>query len=430
MKSVLFRLYACAVGCALALQFSAMAIAESKETVILKFNHADGAVPVAGLVDVKGTLYGTTAWGPNCSLKSNSGCGTIFSIGPTTTGAETLLYSFCSQKNCTDGQFPAGSLIDVDGTLYGTTQWGGTVNCVDGAYLGCGTVFAFDPNIGMESVVHSFGKGKDGTNVYAGLIHVNGMLYGTTAGGGANCQSNGFGGCGTVFSINPTTGAETVLYSFCSQQNCSDGSEPYAGLVEVKGTLYGTTIAGGANYTECNGYGCGTVFALDLKTGTETVIYSFCSQQNCSDGALPEASLIDVNGTLYGTTTGGDSCCGTVFALNLGTGVETVLHVFCSHPIHHQCLDGANPVAGLIDVKGILYGTTPLGGIYQDGLPGNGVLFSLDPKTGTETVLNAFGRRKNGANSEANLIDVTGTLYGTTAGGGDHDEGTVFKLRP
>jgi uncharacterized repeat protein (TIGR03803 family) len=115
-----------------------------------------------------------------------------------------------------------------------------------------------------------------------------------------------------VFSLDPSTGAETVLHSFGSG---TDGQTPLAGLLAVDGKLYGTTWLGGD-------FGGGTVFALDLETGAETLAYSFCSQANCADGGNPEASLIDVDGTLYGTTpTGGVGAhchsggCGTVFML-------------------------------------------------------------------------------------------------------------------
>ena len=101
-----------------------------------------------------------------------------------------------------------------------------------------------------ESVVYSFqNNGTDGTIPQASLINVGGTLYGTTWGGGAN-------GGGTVFKVKPTTGAETVVYSFCSQASCTDGRYPDAGLINVNGTLYGTTQNGGA-------YGNGTVFAVN-----------------------------------------------------------------------------------------------------------------------------------------------------------------------
>jgi uncharacterized repeat protein (TIGR03803 family) len=99
------------------------------------------------------------------------------------------------------------------------------------------------------------------------------------------------------------------VYSFCSQQNCTDGSGPYAGLIDVKGTFYGTTEFGG-------GHGGGTVFSLDPKAGAETAVYSFCSRKNCSDGEYPAAGVIDVDEALYGTTEdGGTYGYGTVFSL-------------------------------------------------------------------------------------------------------------------
>jgi len=140
-------------------------------------------------------------------------------------------------------------------------------------------------------ILHEFGESAgDGTNPYAGLIVVKGTLYGTTLSGGSN-------NAGTVFSITKS-GEETVLYSFGGS---GDGSEPLAGLLDVNGTLYGTTLAGGANNS-------GTVFSV-TRGGNEKVLYSFPYTGNGGD--QPYAGLIDVNGTLYGTTyQGGALPCG------------------------------------------------------------------------------------------------------------------------
>ena len=77
---------------------------------------------------------------------------------------------------------------------------------------------------------------------------------------------------------------EKVVYSF---SGAPDGVSPVAGLTDVNGTLYGTTIFGGAHCRR--GAGCGTVFALDVATGGETVLYSFCSENKtkCLDGVAP-----------------------------------------------------------------------------------------------------------------------------------------------
>jgi uncharacterized repeat protein (TIGR03803 family) len=87
----------------------------------------------------------------------------------------------------------------VNGTLYGTTSAGGGTGCYSGS--GCGTVYSVSPT-GSEAVLHTFGGSPDGSTPYAGLIDVNGTLYGTTAGGGA-ARCRVYGGCGTVFALTP-----------------------------------------------------------------------------------------------------------------------------------------------------------------------------------------------------------------------------------
>jgi uncharacterized repeat protein (TIGR03803 family) len=334
---------------------------------------------------VGGTLYGTTLSG------GSVGSGTVFSI--TTGGAEKVLHSFGKAK--TDGKDPYAGLIDVGGRLYSTTQYGGTT--------GNGTIFSITP-LGAERVRWSFEYGSDGAQPFAGLLDVGGLLYGTTSVGGAY---NG----GTVFSAT-TGGTEKVLHSF--DTSGSDGFYPLAGLINVGGTLYGTTNNGGP-------YGSyGTVFSITTG-GKEKVLHSFGSG---SDGAEPEAGLIDVRGTLYGTTYfGGTYSGGTVFSLTTG-GKEKVLHSFGNGS------DGANPTAGLIHVGGVLYGTTAGGGAYSCGASARcGTVFSITTG-GTERVLHSFGKGHDGMNPFAGLIDVGGTLYGTTAAGGAHNNGTVFTLTP
>ena len=99
-----------------------------------------------------------------------------------------------------------------------------------------------------------------------------------------------------------TAGHETVLYSFCSATNCTDGKQPYGGLVmDGAGNLYGATSGGGA-HGFLNTVG-GTVFKLDAS-GRETVLYSFCSAggAQCTDGEMPLGGLVlDAVGNLYGT---------------------------------------------------------------------------------------------------------------------------------
>jgi uncharacterized repeat protein (TIGR03803 family) len=242
---------------------------------------------------VNGTLYGTTVEGGGGGC-FGSGCGTLFSLDPST-GAETVLYSFCGHKNCTDGAQPYGGLIEVNGALYGTTEYGGKDND--------GTVFSLDPTTGTETVLHSFsGNSTDGSSPLAGVVDMNGMLYGTTSAGGTYGQ-------GTVFSLDTGTSSEKMLYAFGSHGD--DGALPEASLIDVHGTLYGTTQKGGSD-------GYGTEVSFNPRTGAESVLYSFCSSTNCEDGIYPEAALLKLQGRVYGTTgAGGAHQQGIVFWVKL-----------------------------------------------------------------------------------------------------------------
>ena len=403
---------------------------------------ADGDSPSAGLVfDQKGNLYGTTANGGANGLYY----GAVFKLTPK--GKETVLHSFCAQTNCTDGENPeAGLIFDAKGNLYGTASSGGLY--YNGCNVpGCGTVFKLTP-AGQETVLNNF-VGYYGYDPVAGVVFdQKGNLYGTTYYGGDY-------GEGVVFKLAPE-GKEIVLYSFCAHDgsNCTDGANPNAGLVlDQKGNLYGTTYTGGA-LNKCHGVtlGCGVVFKITPE-GKETVLYAFCSQDNCADGASPYGGLVvDNSGNLYGTTNIGgalNECfgfydgCGVVFKIT-PEGKETVLHSFCSQS---GCTDGALPYAGLVfDQKGNLYGTTYFGGAYNSScIYGCGVVFKLTPK-GKEIALYTFCSRANctdGSNPEAGVIlDRNGNLYGTTLFGGAYNPracsnengyygcGTVFKITP
>lgn len=371
-----------------------------KYKVIYSFGaHSDdGSVPAAGLINIEDKLYGTTAVGGTKGCYYGNGCGTVFSVG--LSGKEKVLYSF---RVGSDGANPYAGFVYSKGRLYGATYYGGSYEYGSGCYYGqgCGTFFSIARS-GAETVLHSFGGSGDGQNPFALLIKVNGALYGTTQHGGEDTDG------GTVFKITPS-GDETVLHSFGGS---GDGAAPMAGLVSVKGALYGTTYFGGTN-------NIGTVFKI-TASGTETVLYSF---SRGSDGAYPEGQLLDVHGTLYGTTQGGGSAgSGTVFSVTTA-GKERVLYSFLGNP------DGAGPVASLVVVNGVLYGTTELGGAYSDTSVGNGTVFSITT-SGKERVLHRFAGNPDGTYPRAQLLDVHGTLYGTASNGGAYGDGIIFSLDP
>lgn len=265
-----------------------------------------------------------------------------------------------------------------------------------------------------ETVLYSFCAQTgcpDGSNPRADLVmDTAGNLYGTTLYGGTS-------GVGTVFELSPS-GTETVRHSFAASH--TDGHYPYAGLLmDTTGNLYSTAQSGGAK-------GLGTVFKLS-PNGTETLLYSFCVLAGCADGYHPRAGLImDTKGNLYGTAfDGGAYDAGAVFELS-PSGTETVLHSFCQQM---GCPDGYYPQAGLVmDTNGNLYGTTLYNGAY-----GGGTVFKIS-SDGTATTFYNFCTAtgcKNGRYPQAGLIlDTNGNLYGTTYGGGAYGKGTVFELSP
>ena len=367
---------------------------------------ADGNGPEAALLNVNGTLFGTTysGGGTGCFMR---GCGTVFEVSAS--GLEHVLYSF---QGGTDGNDPLAAVTNVGGTLYGTTVAGGGSGCYNGT--GCGTIFEVLPS-GTEQVIHSFQGPPDGQRPYAGLIDLSGTLYGTTGYGGTGaCKYIDEMGCGTVFAISD--GVERIVYSF---KGGKDGLDPYGSVIHVKGTLYGTTSQGGAS-------GNGTVFEVSTA-GVARVLYSF---KGGKDGSGPLGSLVNVKGMLYGATSagGGSGCsmsgCGTIFTVST-SGAEHVLYRFKGGR------DGAYPYAGLVNFDGTLYGTTFFGG--RLGCSAScGTIFKVST-SGAEQVLYRFQGTPDGENSTAGLVQVGGALYGTTLSGGSLCSagcGTVFEVTP
>lgn len=327
------------------------------ETILHSFSDVEQSPANPGSMVASGdTLFGTTYQG------GHRDAGMLFALH-LTSGKFKQKYYFCNLDNCSDGEYASSGLLLAGGKFYGTTEEGGGSQ----QYCGCGTVFSYDLKTRTQTVLHAFDE-TDGTGPMSGVIKVNRTLYGTTSEGGAK-------GWGTVFSLDLKTGAETVLYSFCSQTNCADGQFPSGNLIYLNNLLYGTTSDGGTG-------GGGTVFSIDPVTHIETVLHSFPDNGGL-DGAYPKG-LAYANGLLYGTTYyGGVNCssgCGTAYSIDPQTGTETVIYSFCNQT---DCADGAAPQSTLLNVGGTLYGVAAHGGggtcttDYQ--VPGCGTVFAISP---------------------------------------------------
>jgi len=246
-------------------------------------------------------LYGVSQYG------GKNGKGVAFALEPKARGqwTEQVLYDFCAEVGCADGQNPAFDLLlDANGNLFGVTS--------DLAIHNPGVVFKLSPGPGSvwnETVLHAFCSAQDCTD---GQLPSGGVvmdasenLFGVTTFGGDNLSCRAGLGCGVAYKITPD-GAYSVVHSFGSQN--PDGAEPSGRLAtDAGGNLYGTASSGGAR-------GGGTLFRLG-SDGYET-IFDFCSGA-CGDAPVGpnDGVVLDPDGNFLGTAGGGKVGVGAAYQL-------------------------------------------------------------------------------------------------------------------
>jgi uncharacterized repeat protein (TIGR03803 family) len=390
-------------------------------------------VPYASLVQsANGDFFGTTFGG------GVNDFGSVFKMNAN--GAFTSLYSFCSQPSCADGSEPEAPLVrGIDGNFYSTTFSGGSEFA--------GTIFKITPG-GVLTTLHSFGSQagfEDGDFPYGALLQAaDGNFYGTTYSGGTFGEGN-------VYRITPG-GTFTTLYSFCPKKTCADGRNPAAGLTQgVDGDLYGTTEQGGVSGVNCFRSGCGVIFKITLD-GQFTTVYSFCSQAACTEGNNPYAGLIrGSNGNLFGVTPdGGAGGHGAVFQFVPESAMLTTLYGFDTTDGQHafnglvQFTGGSfygttqtgGDSGGFGTVFSLSMGLNP----FVETLPPDGTVGSPIDILGT----NLLGAKKvsfNGAPAVFSVISnseiVARVPDGATSGtvrvvtpGGTVSSNTGFRVRP
>ncbi len=274
---------------------------------------------------------------------------------------------------------------------------------------------------------------QDGESPYSSLLSDgSGGFYGTTIDGGPN-------GGGEVFHLTQAGGvwSVTVLYGFCS--GCEAGSLPYPGVIQdAVGNLYGVTDWNGSSAT-------GTVFELvHNKARTKwriKLLYTFCSELNCGDGAFPlgltyvgQASGAPYDGTssLYGTTDGGGANGGGIAFSVTPNGKKWKFKDIHDFGAPNTMGDGVEPTTLMADAAGNLFTATQSGGAH-----GRGAVVKLAPTSKrkfTGTVAYSFcsqGGCTDGANPMAGVVeDGAGNLFGTTSASAANNAGGVFELKP
>ncbi|MBV8491073.1 MAG: hypothetical protein JO199_11145 [Candidatus Eremiobacteraeota bacterium] len=387
----------------------------------------DAANPEPVLATLGGYLYGTTTSGGGSAcagLKgfSSGGCGTVFKIATNGLGYK-VLHALNGTK---DGAGPSGGLTLSGSTFYMTTEIGGSTNCSNKYSIGCGTIASMPESGTGFKPSYAFKGGSDAALATGTLVLGSGMLYGTSYSGGTGCAStSSISGCGTVFSLNPSTGVEKVLYAF---KGGSDGQHPVAALAYLNGTLYGATYSGGIGCSQ-NG-GCGTIFSMSAATGAKRPIYRFAGT---TDGCGPEGVALSGTTLYVAAQLCGKNTVGTLGAINASTGKFTLLHAFGGGT------DATYPSANVIVSGSNIFGVTANGGgkgcAYKSVTYGCGTVYEVST-TGVEKVLYGFSGGTDGDNPEGPVTLVNGVLYGTTYQGGGtgctygQGCGTVFSLTP
>jgi uncharacterized repeat protein (TIGR03803 family) len=296
-----------------------------------------------------------------------------------------------------------------DGELYSTIQSNGTYNS--------GSVYKMT-TAGGYSAVYSFCAELGhclvtGTDPFGGVtLGTDGSLYGTTVSGGA-CNT----GVGTIFKVTPA-GAWTKLWDFTTGVSCNG----HTGLLDEGAPYYAPFQA-----TDGNFYGVDE----GVYSGTYGIFYKITTKGaltahpfNYTDGAVPNLPTQGTDGNFYGTAQGGGGAaceCGTVYKATAG-GKITKLHSFTGYPT-----DGYRPIGALVQAgDGDFWGTTYLGGVNNEG-----TIFKISA-SGTLTLVYSFLYASPdllGAKPVAGLtLGSDGNLYGVTEVGGKNGYGTIFQV--
>ena len=288
-----------------------------QEVILHSYNGNDGANPQGQMTVVGNKIYGTT-------YQSLSSGPWVFVIDGTT-GAYSTVVDF----DTSDASSLGGNLINVGGLLLGTAPVGGPNDW--------GTLYSVDPVAQTYKIILDFATKPDASDPGPGLIYNAGNLYGVSARGGSKNQ-------GAIYKVNPSAGTETVLYSLSGQP------APQASPLVTHGDmLYGALWHWPSKHPKAYGM----VFSFNMKTSKYKTLRVY---QGGSDGAAGQYGLTYWNGSLYGATTGdGAAGCGSIFKMDPKTGTSTVLYTFLNKD------DGCNPSGQLVYLNGSFYGVAQQG---------------------------------------------------------------------
>lgn len=381
-----------------------------------------GSSPQCGVIEgIDSKIYGT------CTSGGSNSIGTLFSydiVGNTF----TALFHFVLAT----GSQPIGTILQdaITGKIYGTTRLGGTnSNGVIFEFNLTGNVYTVlrnntEQNYGQMQIKNnilyglttggSFFKFDLTTNVYTsikqmqksngssltGLIRgSNGLLYGSSTGGGTN-------GGGVIFSFDIKKRIYTKLYDFTSTDK-----QQISTVYEHNKRLYGVTRFGGVD-SNGNATNFGTIYEYNIENNFYTRLHSF----NSTQGANPYASLIQVNNILYGTTSqGGANSGGTIFKYDLTTKTFTHLIDF-----PNGSWNASVTAEFIVYTNNILYCISATGGIFR---------YIIDTNT-LDIVYSNFGSNPLPGQPKGISLGKDNMFYITCRTGGANNYGQLGKWDP
>jgi uncharacterized repeat protein (TIGR03803 family) len=369
---------------ALAATLCAPALTSAQDVQVIHAFTPTARSPMGGLAEAAdGSLYG--------ALYEGGRRGAIYRIAPG--GAVSIVHRF------DDRSAPYQTLIrGADGGIYAVSVTGGEDDA--------GAVYRLDPTTGAVRTVYQ-ARESHGFLTTGASPASDGRLY-VVAEGSSGPRTGG----AAVLSIDPATGAATLLHEFGEWGNVPFhfATSPIEG---PDGYLYGTAQDGGIPLK-------GVVYRMDRLTGETTILHQFTGP----DGAHPRSLTRTSDGRLYGiTAAGGAEGAGVIVRLNPMSGAVTpVLHIRPS--LGH----GRGPYSRLVEgIDGHLYGTSrPL----VDAQPGDlSSIYRIRRLPGETYALDVI--RTSSSSSGADLVQASdGFIYGVEMSIPNVLGGVVFRFNP
>lgn len=276
-------------------------------------------------------------------------------------------------------------------------------------------------NVSLILILVIISLGRIGTITKAHAQVSPGSILVLDSGGG----TSGPDASGRLFRVNPSTGSRTVISNFGNSNQGPVGVVPFDVAISASGNILVVDFAAGTDER-------GTLFKVNRSTGARTVVSDFGNANQGPLGDFLAGVAISGSGNILVTDAGaGTGGAGALFRVNPATGVRTVVSDFgnANQGPQGNFLGGlAISPSGDILVIDLDGGTVPNGEVF-----GSGALFRVNPTTGVRTVISDFGNANQGPLGEEPVSVVansSGEILVIDLFAGTDDRGALFRVNP